>query len=303
MAHNFMVSQWPDRAQDEVWGADPTALLSGILIPGVGKAKPVEGGYLLSGRWPFVSGVNISDFCMFTAFTPGKDGEEEDRHFLIPRRKIEILDTWYAVGLRGSASNDVQVKDIFVPDYMTTTGEAFRGRSAGDASEPNVFRMPIYAMFGAFIGSSQLGIAERAVEVFVEQARRRVARNTGKAVTEYGTQHVKVAEAVACIKTARTVLYGICDEATEIMNSGRLPTLEERAGFRSSAAFAGQLSLRAVNIVWDASGGGGVYDSNPLSRQFRDISAANRHITQNWDVNATTHGRMVLGLPIDNPVL
>lgn len=303
IAHNSMLAQWPGQAQDDVWGANPAALLSGILIPGIGKARRVEGGYVLSGRWPFVSGVSLADWVLFTAFTPGPNGEEEDRHFILPRGDYEILDTWYAMGLKGSASHDVAVNDVFVPEHRTTTIEAMRGRTPRYPSEPVIFRAPLYAMFGVFIGSAALGIAEGAVRTYVEQAQRRISRASVRPVSDFNTQHVKVAEALACIKAARLLLYGVCDQMTDIIESGRLPTFEERARFRAEATFGGQLSTRAVNVVWDASGGGGIYDNNPLSRYFRDMSAANRHITQNWDVNASTHGRVVLGLPIDNPTL
>ncbi|MGA0565507.1 acyl-CoA dehydrogenase family protein [Ancylobacter sp. VNQ12] len=303
IAHNSMLAQWPQAAQDDVWGANPAALLSGILIPGIGKARRVENGYVLSGRWPFVSGVSLADWVLFTAFTPGPDGKEEDRHFILPRSDYQILDTWHAMGLKGSASHDVVVDEVFVPEHRTTTIEAMRGREARYPGEPVVFRSPLYAMFGVFIGSSALGIAEGGVHSYVEQARTRISRASVRPVSDFNTQHVKVAEALAAIKAARLLLYGVCDQMTEIIASGRMPTLEERARCRAEATFAGQLSTRAVNVVWDAVGGSGIYDANPLSRYFRDMSAANRHITQNWDVNASTHGRVVLGLPIDNPAL
>ncbi len=117
------------------------------------------------------------------------------------------------------------------------------------------------------------------------------------------TQHIKISEALACLRAARLMLYGVCDLATEILASGRLPDDEERTRFRSEAAFAGRLFTQAVNLVWDAGGGAVIYDQNPLSRAFRDVSTAARHLTQNWDINASAHGRVVIGLPIDNPSL
>ena len=301
ITHNMMVSQWPQEAQETVW-ADPTALLSGILIPGIGKATVVDGGYRLSGRWPFVSGVDVCDFALFTAFVP--DGDRLiDLHLILPREQFEIIDTWYAIGLKGSASNDVSIDDVFVPRHMTLDGEFLRGRAPRYDGEPVVFQAPNYAMFGSMIGSAQLGIAEGGVATYLDQAVGRVARMSTKKVADYNTHHVKVAEAVTCLKAARQLIYGTCDLATAILESGRLPTLEERAQFRAEAALAGQLSARAMAVVWDAGGGGAIYDRNPLSRYYRDISAAARHITQNWDANLGTFGRMKLGLPIDNPAL
>jgi len=162
---------------------------------------------------------------------------------------------------------------------------------------------PRYAMFGVFISAAVLGAAEAAVSDYVDGAKKRVATSSSTAVSSFMTQHVKISEALACLRASRLMLYGVCDLATEILASGRLPNDEERTQFRSEAAFAGQLLTRAMNLVWDAGGGGVIYDRSPISRAFRDINTAARHLTQNWDINASAHGRVVLGLPNDNPAL
>ncbi len=303
ISHNSMMCRWPVEAQEDVWRDDPAALLSGILIPNLGKARRVDGGYILSGRWPFVSGVSLADWSIFTAFTHGPNGEEEDRHFLVPKSDYQILDTWYAIGLKGSASHDVVLEEVFVPEHRTTTVDKMRERKPLFPGEAINMRAPLYCMFGVYIGGTALGIAEGAVNIYLEQARTRVSRVSAKAVSDYSTQQVKVAEALSCLRAARLLIYGACEEMTEILESDRLPTDEERARCRAEATFAGQLATRAVNVVWDAAGGGAIYERNPLSRYFADMSAANRHITQNWDVSAISHGRTALGLPLDNPTL
>lgn len=306
MTHNLMVAQWPDQAQQEVWGSQPDVMLSGILIPGIGRARRVPGGYVLSGRWPFVSGVNVSDWVLFTAFVPNERGENEDRHFLIPRHEVEIIDTWHAVGLRGSSSNDVQVKEVFIPEHRSITVEDLKGGSGSPGSALNdalIFRSPCYAIFGMFIGAAGLGAAETTVQLYVEQTRKRVATMAGAAMAQYTTQQVKIAEAVSSVETAAMLLGASADEALAILKEGRLPTAEERTRMRCHAAFAGKLATNAVNIVWEAGGGAMIYDSNPISRGFRDVTCANRHTTQTWDNNASIHGRVTLGMPLDNPAL
>jgi 3-hydroxy-9,10-secoandrosta-1,3,5(10)-triene-9,17-dione monooxygenase len=305
IAHNMMVAQWPDAAQQAVWGTDPQALISGILIPGMGKARAVPGGWRLSGRWPFLTGVDICDWAMFTAFTPGPDGAPQDRHFLLHRAELTIHDTWHVVGLRGSCSNDVSLDDVFVPDHMTVTGDAFRGGDTPGSrlNTAPMYRTPCYAMFGVVIGSAALGIAEAAVQGFVASARNRVATMSGGGLASYTTQHVKVAGALSALAAARQLMYGCCDDATAIVMSGREATDEERTRLRAHAAYAGKLAAEAVNTVWDAGGGAQIYDRNPMSRLFRDSTVANRHITMSWDANAAAHGRVMMGLPIDNPAL
>jgi 3-hydroxy-9,10-secoandrosta-1,3,5(10)-triene-9,17-dione monooxygenase len=306
MTHNLMLAHWPDQAQQDVWGTQPDALLSGILIPGMGKAHRVDGGYVLSGRWPFVSGVNCSDWAFFTAMVPNDKGEVEDRHFIIPRAEYEIIDSWHTVGLRGSASNDVAVREIFIPEHRSITVEDLKGGSVSPGSKHNtglIFRSPLYAVFGTFIAAAILGAAEATVDYYVAQVRKRVTTMTKGAMAQYTTQQVKVAEAVTSVETARMLLETVADKAITILQQGRLPTDEERTGFRCQSAFAGKLAMNAVQIVWEAGGGAVIYDSNPISRGYRDVATANRHTTQAWDLNAATHGRVKLGLPLDNPAL
>lgn len=300
MMHNLMIAHWPEQAQDEVWGATPDILASGILIPHVGRARKVDGGYVLSGRWPFVSGVNVADWVIFTGDLPLADGTLEDRHFLIPRVQIEIIDTWYTIGLKGSASNDVVLDEIFVADHMSITMNELKGHGRGPGSKVNtsyIYKIPPYAIFGSYIGSAQLGIAEAAVEHYVSHARKRVATMSSTATSSFTTQQVKVAEAQTAVLAARELIYSVVREVEDLLRSGGVTTIDDRTRYRAMATYAGKLAASAVNIVLEAGGGAIVYDRNPVSVCVSDMMVANRHTTQNWDVNASTYGRILLGLP------
>ena len=304
--HNLMIASWPDAAQEALWRDTPEVLVSGILIPGIGKARRVSGGYILSGRWPFVSGVNISDWLIFTGDCENEAGGVDDRHFLVPRAQAAVLDTWYTIGLKGSASNDVVVEEVFVPEHMSVTMDQLKGHGSGPGLAVNtgpLHQVPTYTLFGSYIGSAQLGIAEAAVEYYLADAKRRVATMSGRSVASYTTQQVKVAEAQSAVLAAREILCSVCDRLQETVEAGRMTTAEERTKYRALATYAGRLNASAVNIVLEASGGGGVYERNPLARCVQDMMVANRHTTQNWDVNASTYGRALLGLPIGVPAL
>ncbi|MEI9922465.1 MAG: acyl-CoA dehydrogenase family protein [Bradyrhizobium sp.] len=304
--HNFMISQWPEAGQEEIWGNMPDALVSGILIPGLGKVRKTNGGYIVSGRWPFVSGANIADWLIFTGDCEESDGRIDDRHFLIPREKAEIIDTWHTIGLRGSASNDVALNEVFVPSHMSVQMAQLKGHGRGPGSAVNkapLYHLPAYALFGCYIGSAALGIAEAAVEHYVAGARNRAGTMSGAKLANYTTQQVKVAEAQAAVTTARTLIYAVLEDAQATADSGRMTTTEDRARYRALATYAGRLNASAVNIVLEASGGAVAYERNPLSLYFSDFTIGNRHTTQNWDVNAAAYGRVLLGLPIDNPAL
>ncbi len=301
ITHNMMIASWPEVAQDTVWGDTPDVLVSGILLPGVGAAHKVDGGYVLSGRWPFVSGVNIADWLIVTAVCAEDEGSAGSRHFLVPRDHATIIDKWRTIGLKGSASNDVAVEGVFVPDHMTVTMEQLKGHGRGPGHRVNtapIYQIPPYSLFGSYIGSAALGIAEAAVEYYVAGTKRRVATMSGAQVASYTTQQVKVAEAQSAVMTARRLLYSVCDEAQKVVDAGQLTSTEDRTRYRALAAYAGKLSASAVNLVLEAGGGSVIYDRDPLSRCVSDMIVANRHTTQNWDVNASAYGRALLGLPI-----
>jgi len=303
VTHNLMLSQWPDQGQHDIWADDPTRLVSGIFIPACGRGRRVEGGWVLSGRWPLVSGVNTADWCLFAANTD--DDPELHRYFALPRANIEILDTWQAVGLKGSASNDVVVSDVFVPAHRTLSLKHLKGGpTPGNALNTSpLYRLPSYCIFGLYISAACLGIAEAGLALYLEAAHQRLALVSRQKVGGYPTQQVKVAEASAAIAAARQLLLAVCDEAAGCAERDVLPDDEQRARFRAHAAFAGRLAARAVELVWDAGASSSVYSANPLSRIFRDMSVASRHFTQNWDVNGSTHGRVLMGLELGDPTL
>jgi 3-hydroxy-9,10-secoandrosta-1,3,5(10)-triene-9,17-dione monooxygenase len=304
--HNLMIASWPEDAQDVVWKETPDVLVSGILIPGIGKCRAVRDGYVVSGRWPFVSGVNIADWLIVSAAGTGDGSGADDRHFLVPRHEVRILDTWYAIGLKGSASNDVILEDVFVPGHMSVTMEQLKGHGTGPGLRINaapVHQIPPYALFGAYIGSAALGIAQAAVDEYIGQVRGRIATMSGARMGSYTTQQVKVAEAQSAVIAARRLLISICDEAQEAVEAGRVTTVEDRTRYRALATYAGKLSASAVNLVIEAAAGSAIYERNPLSRFATDMLVANRHTTQNWDVNASAYGRALLGLAVENPAL
>jgi 3-hydroxy-9,10-secoandrosta-1,3,5(10)-triene-9,17-dione monooxygenase len=300
--HHWMLALWPPRCQDEAWGADPGVIIASAIVFPPGKAARVEGGYRLSGRWPFSSGVDASAWDQIGAVV---EGSGELRMFMVPAADYRVIDNWRVLGLRGTGSKDVEVKDAFVPDHRTLAVDECRGGPhPGAAANPGaIYRIPMYAALPHMLVGIPLGIAQGAYETFLEGMRTRASRYSGRNLADLTALQMKVAEASACIDTARLILRTACQSAQAIAERGEVPDLMTKVQWRRDGAFAAQLCDRAVDAIFKSAGATGLYDEQPLQRAFRDFTAANQHITMMWDAQATTYGRVALGLPSDNATL
>ncbi len=306
IGHNFMVSQWPERAQREIWGQDEKALFAGILIPSLGKAKKVRGGYELTGRWPFVSGVTACDWCILSGMVEKTEGPSEERYFLARKDQLNILDTWNTMGLIGSGSHDVEVESLFFPSHLTLPIKHLKGGESPGRKihRAPMYRSPSYMTFGLLISSASVGIAVGMVRDYVKLAKTQVALMSGKKALSEATNQIRISRATVTVEAAQALLHQNCREIMNLLETDKkLPSNEKRTKFRAAGAMAGTLALEAGNLIWDAGGGRGVYLNNPLARAYRDLCAATRHMTHSWDLNGVTHGSVRLGLPLQNPSL
>ena len=308
--HHWMLGMWPEAAQDEVWGKNnetSDSLICASLIFPAGKAGRVDGGYMLSGRWPFCSGIDPSDWIMLGAQVEA-DGDHPDREpriFLVRKADFEVIDTWHTSGLEGTGSKDAAREDLFVPDYMTVAAEDVKGGpTPGSAINPGaLFQVPVIAPFPYVLSGTLLGVAEGVYGKYVDGMRARSGNYTGARIAELQNVQIKVAQAGAAIDAARLVMLNDCDLSMEIAATGGAPDLETKAKFRRNGAYSANLCVEAVNTLYQSSGGGGIYTSNPIARAFRDIHAARSHIAFNMDVAGTTFGRIAFGLETDMPTL
>lgn len=301
-AHHWLLGMWPKQGQDEVWGPSPDNLISSALIFARGRARPVPGGYRLSGRWPYSSGVDPSNWNMLGAIVNDEEsGTTEPRVFLVPASDYTIIDTWHVIGLMGTGSKDVAVEDVFVPKHRTLAVEHMTGGpNPGSEINPAVlYRLPAISLFAFCIAGVSLGIAQGAIEHFSETTRTRLSNFTGRNLADFNTLQVHLAEAAAIADAACALMLGDCDEATRLVGEGTVPSLEQRARYRRDGAYAATMCTKAVDVLFTATGGGAIYARNPLQRAFRDVHAANAHYVLNWDINGAMYGRVALGLSPD----
>jgi 3-hydroxy-9,10-secoandrosta-1,3,5(10)-triene-9,17-dione monooxygenase len=306
-SHHWMLAMFDRRAQDAIWNESPDALIASSFIFPAGRARKVAGGYTLSGRWPFSSGVDSSTWNMLAGIVASEDEADgvEYRIFLLKQDDYRIIDAWNAMGLRGTGSNDVEVKDVFVPEYMTlAVKDVAGGPTPGSAVNPGVlYTLPVFALFPYVLSGSALGNAQACVDDYVDIARHHASTYNRAKLGDLQTTQIKVAEASAKVDAARLIMRRTCIDAMEDARRGRVPAMAEKTKYRRDGAYAVNLCTEAVELLFSASGARGLYTSGALQRQFRDAHAINAHIAFNFDAAGTNYGRVALDLPSENLTL
>jgi 3-hydroxy-9,10-secoandrosta-1,3,5(10)-triene-9,17-dione monooxygenase len=298
--HNWQLALFSERAQGEVWGEDSSTQFSTSLAP-TGTVVHAEGGFRLRGRWSFSSGC---DFCQWALLggivPPTRQGASPDRlAFLIPRRDYTIDDNWYVTGLCGTGSKDLVVEDAFVPEYRTFSyREAFELRSPGLAvHDAPLYRLPFGCIFPYGIASPAIGVALGALDRFREEAKTRVWTRDGARVAEDPFVQLRLAEAAAGVDAARDRLLRCFADMMQLARAGREIPLAHRARYRWEAANAVDWSVRAMDRLFEASGGRAIFLNNPIQRAWRDVHAMRAHAGNNPDKMAAVFARSEFGLP------
>ena len=301
LSHHWMLAMFPAPAQARVWGENPDALIASAFMFPCGRARAVEGGYRLSGRWPFSSGVRSSQWNMLG----GMVESGELRVFLVPASDYRILGTWDAMGLRGTGSDDVEADDVFVPGAMTVAvAELAGGVAPGAAVNPNpLYQLPVFALFAFVLSGCALGNAQACLEDFEASARQRASSYSRAKIADLQSIQIRIAAASARIDAARRIMRGRCLEAMADARAGDIPDMARRVAYRRDGAFAVNLCTEAVNILFKASGAGGLARAGAMQRQFREAHAIDSHIAFSFDAAGANYGRVALGLASENPTL
>jgi 3-hydroxy-9,10-secoandrosta-1,3,5(10)-triene-9,17-dione monooxygenase len=298
--HNWHLAIFPPQAQHDVWGKDSSVQLSTSLAP-TGKVERVDGGYRLCGRWSFSSGC---DFCQWAVLggivPPVEAGQSPDaRVFLVPRSDYNIDDNWHVMGLCGTGSKDLVVADAFVPEYRTHSyRDAFHLNHPGAAvNDAPLYRLPFGLVFANGITAPAIGVALGALEAFRAQSSNRVNLRDLSRVVEDPFVQYRLAEAAAEIGAARDRVVGNFAEMMRLARAGEEIPLSLRARCKWDAGKAVDWSVKALDRLFEASGGRGIFLDNPIQRAWRDVHGMRAHAGNNPERAAFVFARSEFGLP------
>jgi len=304
--HHWMLALYDERAQEQVWGADPDALIaSGVAFP-QGHARKVEGGYVVGGRWNFSSCVGVAQWNMLSAVVREGERAVDYRVCLLPRSQYEVIDDWHVLGMRSTGSMTAVANEVFVPDYMTLSALDARGGDGfpGAGINPQaVYRVPFSCLGGHGIGGVAVGNALAALELTSDLVKERSTSYTAVKMRDFQAVQLRIGAAGARADAARLILRNDCLEAQDIAARERIADTPTKLRFKRNLAYAVSLCTEAVDMLHAMAGANGIYDSYPIERIFRDAHAAASHISFSVDAHASAWGLAMLGGDIRNPTL
>jgi 3-hydroxy-9,10-secoandrosta-1,3,5(10)-triene-9,17-dione monooxygenase len=295
LADNILkLASYSAQAQEDVWGKDPAAKLSNCVTP-TGRARPVEGGIIWSGRHQFSSGVDHADWVLAAGIVD-RGGRKQACSVLVPKSDITIVDDWHVVGLAGTGSKTFVIEEKFVPEHRILDKKAeAEGNAPGAHLYPApVFHLPRGGPSSASYCAVAVGIAEGCLATYLDYTRPRKSR--GRPWAEIAGAQIVAATASAEIEAAVRMYQGALREAMSVLERKEPFTPLMQVQGKRNMAYAAQLALHGVQMLFTDAGGRALYQDQEMQRKFRDCHAAAAHHSLTWHAAATNYGAYVLGV-------
>jgi indole-3-acetate monooxygenase len=301
VAANGMLAWLPDEGAAEIVHSDSSTIIATSFTPGR-QATPVDGGYRLSGQWPFVSGGHD---CHWVFFIPqimdgnkprlNDQGSPVQRLMFLPADKATILDTWHTLGMRGTGSDDVAVSELFIPERHTALMAPLE--NPGTAYQGPLYRLTIWVPI-ALLAPPTLGIARAAIDDLIALARTKTPSYTGSSLAQRQVVQRQVAEAEATLGAGRAYLYTTFQETWDTAVQGAEITLDQKLRMQLATSHAVVCAARAVDLVHAAAGTSSIRNEYQFHKYFRDVHT----ITQHAFASASRYesvGAVMLGVESD----
>ena len=291
---SLLAAYLPAESRDQLF-ADPQGIAAGIFAPR-GRARAVDGGVIVSGRWAYCSGIMHAGVlfagCLLEGDGAPGDAAPRPSSVGMLRDELEIVDTWHTLGLRGTGSHDAVADELFVPAARVLS------LLDGPLIQRPLYRFPVFGYFALSIAAAALGNARGAIEDFAALAGHKVGQGSTRTLAERSATQAVVAEAEASLRAARLLIYAAIEAAWAAAQEDEPVPVPLRNDLRLAATHGARISAAVVRDLYDIAGGPAIYDDSPLQRRFRDAYTATAH----FQVNAASRelqGRILLGQPAD----
>jgi 3-hydroxy-9,10-secoandrosta-1,3,5(10)-triene-9,17-dione monooxygenase len=293
-----LAALFPEQAQADVWGANRDAWIAGSLAPN-GTAVAVDGGWQVSGRWPWASGSMHAQWAACGIHMKNERGEMVNFGLsLMPMPELTVEDTWFMAGMKGTGSNTIVAADVFVPSHrFLPYPDAFAGRYRTEHTDEEVYRAALIPVTVLILAPSQLGVARAALDHAIGRAKGRgITHTTFATQAESAGFQMQMAEAAMKIDSAALHVGRAADDLDRQAARASQMDLTARARVRIDTALAAKYCREAVEILVAAHGTSSLADSNRMQRLWRDVHTASHHAITEWQVNLEVYGKALLGI-------
>ncbi len=276
----WIAALFPQKAQEEVW-ENRAALFCASVVPW-GKARRVDGGYRISGRWQYLSGSDYATWVVLNANTEleGPVGT------LVRRSELRMIDDWQVLGLAGTGSKAGAAEDVFVPAYRTLPWSTLlTGTAPGRAVHPDYLlgRVPRNFVTPFSLNPVVVGLATRALELATDMMRKQAS---APALPDWPAMQSKFAEATLDVELANLILTTYAERNDDVLRAGLPITEQDIAITRMRGSRASALAKQAIEKIVAISGSKFLYDTHPLQLILRDALAGASHRSSSWELAA-----------------
>jgi 3-hydroxy-9,10-secoandrosta-1,3,5(10)-triene-9,17-dione monooxygenase len=301
--HDLLVALWPEEFQQEYWAKNT---LSASSFAPSGKAAPASGGYRISGKWTFCSGVDNADWLLLgTFFGPPSGGSPipDIRYVMLPEGDYKVIDDWYVFGLRGTGSKGIVVDDVFVPNHrILGLADMIQGTTPGSrVHDSKLYKASVWAIIPFTISSPANGMARGALDGFLDDMKVREGSYDHSPLSKKPGMQLVVAEAGAMIDAAELLYRRSFRETIDKVMAGESLSLEHRARSRRDQGYAVLQARLAAEKLFTATAGRGLYEGHRVQRAYADVHALSGHIVAGWEMPAYSYGQVALGGPPSDP--
>jgi alkylation response protein AidB-like acyl-CoA dehydrogenase len=292
----------PEQGARQVYGS-PGSVCGGVFAPrGRGVAR--DGGFEVSGRWPFASGCEHCDWLMGGAVVEEggslrmlPNGMPDVRLMLAPAGEWQIHDTWRVSGLRATGSHDIELADRFVP-----AEHAASVFSDAPVQPGPLYAFPLFGLLALAIGAVGLGIARGALDDLIALAGAKTPTGSRRPLAQRSTVQADTARAEATLRGARALLRESVAQAWEGAQARGEVSVQDRTVLRLASTHAATTGASVAATAYQLGGGSAIYDDSPLQRRFRDANVVTQHMLVGPATLELT-GRLLLGLETDTTQL
>lgn len=304
-AHHWWVGVFDPRVQDEIWRDSNDVLVASSGVAARSRATAVAGGFRLSGRWSYSSGVELSRWNMLAVRVFPSEEQEPPKlwFFLLPESDYRIERNWDVSGLRGTGSHDIVVEDAFVPAHRAVAQAALRGGDTPGsvANEGRLFRLPLIATGPLALSGVALGLAQETLALAEAFVRDQHSLSGGVGLATLPPVQAKLARAAALIESGRLLMRSAAEAAWRDAGDPTPPPVLRRLGYRSHTAHAVAFCHQAITLAVEVLGARALARGAPIERIQRDIQAMASSLVFNTDFIDPLYAQASLGLLTDHP--